>query len=146
MPIRRYDWQSDSLENCMLTPIFVILTGVSLTCSDANVAEEAPSAATEVLPEARMLEPRAFLERMQGNFPMVNIPREIKGGVSIRVRVNAIGRVENCTVVESSGELIIDQWACRSLTRYARFEPSRDAQGNPIESQWSNTISLCIPD
>jgi protein TonB len=50
-----------------------------------------------------------------------------------RLAVDAQGRASDCALIESAGNVDLTG-ACRALTGRARYEPARDAQGNPIRS------------
>jgi hypothetical protein len=50
-----------------------------------------------------------------------------------RLVVGTDGRARSCELVESVGNLDL-QDACRALVHRARYEPARDARGNPVRS------------
>ena len=51
-----------------------------------------------------------------------------------RLSVGADGRATDCEILESAATIEIDRSACRILARRARYEPARDASGNPVRS------------
>ncbi len=54
--------------------------------------------------------------------------------ITVRFNVEPDGKVSECTVIESSGNPILDDATCRSIERRYRYEPSRDAQGTAVPS------------
>lgn len=42
------------------------------------------------------------------------------------------GRVAGCSVLQSTGDVAVDQALCNLMIRQSRWEPARDQQGNPI--------------
>jgi periplasmic protein TonB len=58
----------------------------------------------------------------------------------VAVVVGTNGRVTSCNVTSSSGESVLDDAACRSMERYARYDPALDAAGNPTTGRDSLTI------
>ena len=78
--------------------------------------------------------------RIQEAYPSRAIRREIEGNVGVAVTINAEGRVSSCRVTSSSGESDLDTAACEGMERYARYEPARDAAGNPTTGSDSLTI------
>lgn len=57
-----------------------------------------------------------------------------EGLVSLRVAVGTNGRVTDCSVTASSGNADLDNATCRLAKRNGRFEPARDAEGQPVAS------------
>ncbi|WP_420142474.1 energy transducer TonB [Sphingomonas sp.] len=58
----------------------------------------------------------------------------IGGTVSVRYRVNIDGRVSDCRVTASSGNVALDETTCRLIERRFRFDPARDEDGRPVPS------------
>lgn len=56
----------------------------------------------------------------------------ISGRVSVRYLVDEDGRVARCSVTRSSGSPELDETTCRLIQQRFRFEPSRDARGDPV--------------
>ena len=54
--------------------------------------------------------------------------------VSVRYRVEIDGRVGDCLIAHSSGSAGLDSLTCRLIQQRFRFDPSRDADGHPVES------------
>lgn len=55
----------------------------------------------------------------------------ITGSVTATLDITADGRVAGCKVVRSSGSPSLDATTCRLIGQRFRFEPARDAAGNP---------------
>ena len=83
---------------------------------------------------ARMLNkiPDREYRRISGG----RIPR---GSATISFRVNADGRMANCRIVRSSGDLHVDSIVCEAATRHLRFSPARDPDGRAIAQDMSYT-------
>lgn len=74
-------------------------------------------------------------------------PQYFPGGqVHVRLNVNADGRADGCSIVQTSGSSEFDQLTCRLLMRRGRFHPARDDTGRPVAGSWSWTINWQIPD
>ena len=58
------------------------------------------------------------------------------GKVAAKVIVGPDGRVAGCEVIESSGNADLDATTCRLITRRFRYEPGRDANGDPVTDEW----------
>ncbi len=54
--------------------------------------------------------------------------------VSVRYQVRVDGRVGDCAIAHSSGVAALDSLTCRLIQQRFRFDPSRDADGHPVES------------
>ena len=96
----------------------------------------APSKARGAQPENQ----RSWSQRIQDNYPARAVRDEIEGRVGVRVTVGPNGRVSGCSVSSPSGSSILDDAACQDITRYARFSPALDDDGNPTTGSWGTTI------
>ena len=61
--------------------------------------------------------------------------------VVFQIVVGRNGRASACRVLESSGHAPLDEYTCRAIVRYARFEPALDAQGRPITGSYSSSVT-----
>lgn len=68
------------------------------------------------------------------------------GTITFSLLVNRRGRVEECSVLKSSGSRQLDAKTCRILQDRARFEPATDGNGNPRESTFSSQIEFAQPE
>ena len=79
--------------------------------------------------------PRLISGRIKGS----DIPDSIldigfRGVVGVRYRVETDGRVTNCTVARSSGNMLMDQATCRAIEKRFRYDPWRNISGRPVRS------------
>jgi len=77
--------------------------------------------------------------RIAGNLRDSDYPREaetagLAGTVAISFRVRTDGRVDRCTIVQSSGHALLDRLTCDLFTRRYRFRPATNATGEAIDS------------
>ncbi|MEM7780170.1 MAG: TonB family protein [Pseudomonadota bacterium] len=125
------------------TSILWTFTASLVLCIGTVAGASGPSEdQTNQLPLASLINAQELGEQMIAVFPSAPIRQDISGAVKVQVKVTPDGRAIECQVVESSGSMIIDRWACRGTERYARFEPGTDAEGHAIESRWSSTMSF----
>ena len=125
-------------------PAIALLALASSVTAYAESADQIHIIETKDLPEATLRNSDEFRRKLVGNYPAINIPRDVQATATILVRVNIQGRATSCQITKSSGVSIIDQWACRGTVRYARFIPASDADSNPVESQWSESLTLTL--
>ncbi|KPP94153.1 energy transducer TonB [Erythrobacter sp. HL-111] len=107
----------------------------------------APAAPPAPPSQARGVQPRnqsRWVRRIIEDYPSRALRQEEEGTVGVRVTVGANGRVSACSVTASSGSSILDDAACRSLQRYARFEPALNDAGDPTTGSWATRITYQI--
>lgn len=80
------------------------------------------------------------------DYPADALRREEQGTVAYTLDVDTQGRVTNCTVTSGSGSQSLDTAACRLLTRRGRFEPGKDASGNPVNGSYSGRFTWVLPE
>jgi len=110
-------------------------------------APAAPPAPPPPPSQARGVQPRnqsRWVRRIIEDYPSRALRQEEEGTVGVRVTVGTNGKVSACSVTSSSGSSILDEAACRSMQRYARFEPALNDAGNPISGSWSTRITYQI--
>jgi protein TonB len=93
--------------------------------------------------QARGVRPRnqsSWASRIQQNYPSRALREGTEGRVGVRVTVNGEGRVEACSVANSSGSSVLDDAACQGMERYARFDPALNDAGEPVSASWQTTI------
>ena len=61
--------------------------------------------------------------------------------MAVRLTVNKEGRASFCEVTGYSGPVSFNETACLQLLRHARFDPARNAEGNPVSSFYSTRIT-----
>ena len=87
-----------------------------------------------------------------GNWITVNdyrsswINREMTGTARFQLVVGANGRVENCTITNSSGHAELDRATCALVTQRARFDPAKDETGAKISGSYSNAVRWELPE
>ena len=74
------------------------------------------------------------------DYPEDALLRGEQGAVQFRVDVDAGGRATHCHIMVSSGSNQLDLRTCQVAVLRARYEPARDAQGNPVPDTISATI------
>ncbi len=77
-------------------------------------------------------------------YPSEALQNDLEGKVVVGVTVDTNGRVSECEVIGSSGSDVLDQSACDSMRRFARYTIGRDEQGDPRESYDEKTIEYRI--
>ncbi len=79
--------------------------------------------------------PRLLNGRLKNSdYPRTAADAGAEGSVSVRYSVGKDGRASNCRVTQSSGNDELDLTTCRLIVERFRFVPSRDASGNPVDS------------
>ncbi|WP_341850183.1 energy transducer TonB [Sphingomonas natans] len=79
------------------------------------------------------------------DYPPAALREEREGVTKVTWQINEQGRIENCSVVASSGSPDLDETACRVLTRRGRYSPAMDQSGKPMRTSQSRTIRWQIP-
>lgn len=79
------------------------------------------------------------------DYPPEAVRLEQQGVSGIAWTINEQGRVENCHVISSSGSQVLDDTACRLMTRRGRYAPAKDASGNPIKQNQSLRFRWVLP-
>ena len=54
------------------------------------------------------------------------------GRIGITLKVNTDGRPSNCRIARTSGNPTVDSLFCELAITYVRFQPARDANGQPV--------------
>lgn len=118
------------LETGSLGPAFEFLE----RCT-SKLAVRHTSAGRAILGEASApvpIEPEDWIKRH--HYPNYLATARMQGWVSVRMSVNAEGRPSSCFVTQASKPQLFDDAVCGTLMHRARFEPARDAYGEPIDS------------
>jgi protein TonB len=68
-----------------------------------------------------------------------------QGTVGLSWQINEQGRVENCSVTQSSGSPDLDETACRLVTRRGRYSPAKDQNGNALRATASLRFRWQLP-
>ena len=79
------------------------------------------------------------------DYPNRALREEREGVTRFTVQVNAEGRVTSCNVTNSSGSPDLDDAACRSVSRRARFKTATNGEGEAVAGSWSSSVRWQIP-
>jgi len=79
------------------------------------------------------------------DYPGSALRAEEEGTTSIRVEIDGSGRVTSCAVTGSSGSPTLDDATCRLYVRRGRFNPAKDASGNPLPSVYNDRVRWQMP-
>lgn len=76
---------------------------------------------------------------IKGRLKFSDLPPDLRdngigGTVSVRYEVESNGRVSDCIIITSSGSTELDQLTCQLIQQRFRFAPSRDHEGEPVQS------------
>ena len=74
-------------------------------------------------------------EIVRSDYPRAAVQTRAEGRVVVSFLVGTDGRVSNCRVTRSSGSAALDQTTCRLVEQRFRWNPARDAQGNPVAEE-----------
>lgn len=88
-------------------------------------------------------DPRTWITN--DDYPPEAIRMEQQGVSNIGWTINEQGRVENCHVITPSGSQILDDTACRLVTRRGRYGAAKDQNGNPIKQSASIRFRWVLP-
>jgi protein TonB len=102
-----------------------LATFVALAMSAQEVT---PPALPRPAVPARLITPHVFRDE---DYPTEAARYRVRGVVRYFIVINVAGRVSHCRVTRSSGWALLDETTCRLLRERARYEPARDAGGNP---------------
>lgn len=79
------------------------------------------------------------------DYPASAIRAGAEGTTAIRVMIGADGRASDCRITATSGNPALDEAACRTYLRRARFRPALDQVGHPIASEHLDRIRWTLP-
>lgn len=80
------------------------------------------------------------------DYPSSALRSDTVGETAIDLHIGADGQPVRCDVTNASGSRILDDAACRSLMKRAKFEPATDEADEPIASVWSDKIVWDLAD
>lgn len=78
------------------------------------------------------------------DYPKEALRLKQEGLSVVLVQVTANGKVEACTIQQSSGSQSLDDATCK-LFGSIRFKPARDAQGKAVKAQTSLRMNWRLP-
>lgn len=91
----------------------------------------------------RWINQGALTRRIVANYPRDGLSRGEQAIMRMRVIVDAQGLVESCTILKATDTKRLDSPAC-NVMQDARFEPARDANGQPFRSLYVTSITYKI--
>jgi TonB family protein len=91
--------------------------------------------------EARWLNQQALTRRIAAEYP--GAARGEQGIMRMRVIVGVDGKVEECRILKATATQFLESPACEVMQR-AKFEPARDAAGEPFRSLFATSITYRI--
>lgn len=68
----------------------------------------------------------------EDDYPASALRARVEGVTLVRLVVGPTGRVQDCSVIASSGNIALDQATCRILRSRARYRPAFDSAGAPV--------------
>jgi protein TonB len=74
------------------------------------------------------------------DYPLSALRAGHEGTVRFELTIGTDGRVTGCRITESSGYSDLDRATCRLMEKRARFQPARDANGNPVEDTYRSFL------
>lgn len=73
------------------------------------------------------------------------INRGYEGVAGFSLRIDAQGRVSDCTITRSTGHIALDEATCALIERRAEFNPAKDTSGNITAGTYSSSVNWRIP-
>lgn len=120
-----------------------LLAAVSATGNAESVRDPSPTSSSS-RPDPRPRGNPGNWANMN-DYPAIALQQEIEGTTGFSVTVGPDGRVTDCVITMSSGSSELDMATCTNVKRRARFDPARDASGNPTTGKYANRIRWQIP-
>jgi periplasmic protein TonB len=105
------------------------LPSLLLLASSVAAAEPPPPQASDAVTPPQGIPSSFLLDRA---YPKEALDRRQEGTSFVQLRVSTKGKVEGCSVEQSSGSLSLDEATC-AIARKQRFKPARNVKGEPIE-------------
>lgn len=88
----------------------------------------------------RWLNQSALVQKIMENYPVAARAQGEQGMMRMRLIVGADGSVESCTMFKATSTVTLESPACQVMKR-ARFDPARDAAGQPFRSFYATSIT-----
>jgi protein TonB len=79
------------------------------------------------------------------DYPPDALRAGLTGTVEVRYTIGPDGRVHDCAVAVSSGHPSLDAATCPLLQQRVRYEPARDARGNPTSASRTQRVRWELP-
>jgi periplasmic protein TonB len=107
------------------------------------VARPAPPAPNTLARRARPINPASWIA--ETDYPVGAAATNQSGTVGFEVQVSDTGLVTGCSIFQSSGWPLLDEWTCRLVSERARFTAAQDARGRPTTGSFRSRIQWRLP-
>lgn len=78
------------------------------------------------------------------DYPAYLVNAGMEGRVLVRITVNRAGKASSCFVTESNKPQLFDDAVCLGVLKRARFDPARNAKGEPVASYFFYEVNFTI--
>lgn len=79
-------------------------------------------------------------------YPAAQLLNRVGGILQLRLKIDADGKVAECTVQSSPGSSLFGSESCKAIRRKVRYTPARDHQGRAVESLAQISITFARYD
>lgn len=79
------------------------------------------------------------------DYPAEAVRDNAAGRTSVELTVSAKGKVSDCRITATSGNVLLDETTCSLLSRRGRFTPGADSSGAPTESKYQRSVTWAVP-
>lgn len=79
------------------------------------------------------------------DYPEAALSARQQGTTLVDLQIGLTGRVQSCTVLQSSGHSVLDAATCRIIRSRARYDPALDASGNPTVANAKGALTWRLP-
>jgi TonB family protein len=118
-----------------------LLALLIVSCARLSAAKEnAPVSVTA----APIGSPASWLN--PNDYPAAAMRYAMTGITAFTLTVDATGKPSRCLIVQSSGFDILDTATCQRLMTNARFAPSRNRAGKPVERTYNGRVRWVLPE
>jgi TonB family protein len=93
-------------------------------------------------PSVRRLANGEFITR---HYPYEALKKGEQGKVAFEVTIEPDGALSSCAVTGSSGFATLDRETCEFMTKYARLQPVRNAEGRAVRAAQQGYINWQLP-
>lgn len=106
----------------------------------SGVLSEAGRALTGEASPPLAIDPEDWLR--PADYPRYLVVAGMEGQVFVRLTVNTSGRASSCFITDSNRPQLFDDAVCLGMMKRARFDPARNASGDPVASYYSTKVTL----
>ncbi len=98
----------------------------------------------DIATQAEPVEMKRWVRKMVNNYPVSAVNSGQQGPVPIALIVGTDGRPERCIVPFSPAAETLEEAACSTLKKHARFKPALDTSGQPVRSLWQTKVVFAL--